>query len=159
MPMTKKEDIQFGVLMCFCMFSVMFFYNLFLNGRLGHMTWLEGVLTYVIGFAITLLIEMCIVGPSAKKAANRFAPKGKKIYFILTLSIFIVFGMVCLMSLCGYVVQSISTGFQTQSIVSDYLTIFGHNVMLAFPLQMLIMGPLVRFVFFKWVKLKQTAAV
>ncbi|MDG3045083.1 hypothetical protein OE903_18910 [Bacillus sp. B6(2022)] len=83
----------------------------------------------------------------SKKAATRFAPKGKKIYFILTLSIFIVFGMVSLMSLCGYVFQSISTGFQTQSILSDYLTIFGHNVMLAFPLQMLIMGPLVRFVF------------
>ncbi|PRO42050.1 DUF2798 domain-containing protein [Bacillus sp. LLTC93] len=159
MPMTRKEDIQFGVLMCFCMFSVMFFYNLFLNGQLGHMTWLEGVLSYVLGFVIALLIEMYIVEPSAKKAASRFAPKGKKIYFILTLSICIVFGMVCLMSLCGYVVQSISTGFQAQSILSDYFTIFGHNVIMALPLQLLIMGPLVRYVFFKWMKSKQTAAI
>lgn len=85
--MTKKEDIQFGVLMCFCMFSVMFFYNLFLNGRLGHMTWLEGVLTYVIGFAITLLIEMCIVGPSAKKQPAVLPQKARKsILFSLFLS-------------------------------------------------------------------------
>ena len=62
------------------MFSVMFFYNLFLNGRLGHMTWLEGVLTYVIGFAITLLIEMCIVGPSAK-SSQPFCPKRQENLF------------------------------------------------------------------------------
>nr|WP_257215605.1 DUF2798 domain-containing protein [Bacillus pumilus] len=157
--MTKKEDRQFGVLMCFCMFSVMFLYNLFVNGLLGHMTWIEGVLTYVIGFVIALLIEMCIVEPLAKKAAFRFAPKGKKIYFILTLSICIIFGMVCLMSLCGYLVQSFSTGFQTQSILSDYFSIFGQNVIMALPLQLLIMGPLVRYVFFKWMKSKQTAAI
>ncbi|OLP66819.1 hypothetical protein BACPU_01780 [Bacillus pumilus] len=159
MPLTKKKDIQFGVFMCFCMFSVMYVYNLFLNGMLGHMTWMEGTLLYVIGFAIALLIEMCIVGPSAQKVATRFAPKGKKLYFILTLSICIVFGMVCLMSLCGYLIQAILEGFQTQSIVSDYFSIFGQNLMMALPLQLLIMGPLVRFVFFKWMKSKQTATV
>ncbi|MFJ5964273.1 hypothetical protein [Bacillus sp. NPDC093026] len=67
MTMTKIEDLQFGVLMCFCMFSVMFFYNLFLNGQYGHMTWLERFLSYVLGFVTALLIKMYIVGPSAKK--------------------------------------------------------------------------------------------
>ena len=52
------------------------------------MTWLEGVLTYVIGFAITLLIEMFIVGPSAKKQPTVLPQKARKsILFSLFLSL------------------------------------------------------------------------
>ncbi|MFS0654056.1 DUF2798 domain-containing protein [Bacillus sp. 179-C3.3 HS] len=159
MPVTKKEDIQFGVFMCFCMFSVMFFYNLGLNEMLGHMTWIDGVLLYVIGFAVALIIELCVVGPLAQKVAVKIAPKGKKIYFILTLSVCIVCGMVCLMSLCAFLIQGILQGFPSASILSDYFSILGMNAMMAFPLQLLIMGPFVRFVFFKWMKSKQAATV
>lgn len=54
-------------MMCLGMVIVMTFYNLLTNGSGGPIHIKEIALEILIGFIIALLIEICIVGPSAKK--------------------------------------------------------------------------------------------
>lgn len=55
------------MMMCLGMVIVMTFYNLLMNETGGSIYIKEIALELLIGFIIALLIEMCIVGPCAKK--------------------------------------------------------------------------------------------
>lgn len=68
MPATKKESIIFGMIMCFGIVLVMSFYNLYLNGMLGQMTFMKTTLDLTIGYVIALLLDIFVVGPNAKKS-------------------------------------------------------------------------------------------
>ncbi len=63
----KKGKLQFGMMMCFGMVIVMTFYNLLMNETGGSIYIKEIALELLIGFIIALLIEICMVGPCAKK--------------------------------------------------------------------------------------------
>ncbi|MGO5007486.1 DUF2798 domain-containing protein [Bacillus wiedmannii] len=143
MPTTRKENLQFGMMMCLGMVIVMTFYNLLLNGAGGPIHIKEIALELIIGFIIALLIEICIVGPCAKKLVFMLPfDKSKKINIIVAMATAMVIGM-AMMYLHG--------GLQGDSFVSMYFSIFIKNFILAYPLQLIIMGPLVRFLFGKFV--------
>lgn len=67
MPTTRKENIQFGLIMCFGMVLVMSIYNLYINGTIGEITFIEGISDFAIGFVIAFILDIFIVGPNAKK--------------------------------------------------------------------------------------------
>ncbi|CAN2251811.1 putative integral membrane protein [Bacillus subtilis] len=159
MPTNKKEGLIFGVVMCFGMVCVMSIYNAIINGAIQDFS-LVTVFEMVIGFMVALLLDLLLVGPLAKKIAFSLPfDKSKKLYVILAMSTCMVIGMVLCMSVFGLVTAALSNGINGGSIFSAYLMIVLKNFILAYPLQLLIMGPLVRGIFMKFVKPKLTAAV
>ncbi|EMY4798497.1 MULTISPECIES: hypothetical protein [Bacillus] len=150
MPTTRKENLQFGMMMCFGMVIVMTFYNLLLNGAGGLLHIKEIALELLIGFIIALLIEICIVGPCAKKIVFALPfDKSKKVNIIITMATLMVIGMVFFMSFYGMAMMYLHNGLHGDSFVSMYFSIFIKNFIMAYPLQLIIMGPLVRFLFGK----------
>ena len=67
-----------------------------------------------------------------------------------------VIGMVFFMSFFGMAMIYLHGGLQGDSFVSIYFTIFIKNFIMAYPLQLIIMGPLVRFLFAKFVMKKKS---
>ncbi|MGG5791280.1 DUF2798 domain-containing protein [Bacillus nitratireducens] len=152
MPTTRKENLQFGMMMCLGMVIVMTFYNLLMNGAGGPIHFKEIALELIIGFIIALLIEICIVGPCAKKIVFALPfDKSKKINIIVAMATVMVIGMVFFMSFYGMAMMYLHGGLHGDSFVSIYFSIFLRNFIVAYPLQLMIMGPLVRFLFGKFV--------
>ncbi|MEF7655184.1 DUF2798 domain-containing protein [Bacillus thuringiensis] len=152
MPTTRKENLQFGMMMCLGMVIVMTFYNLLMNGSGGQIHIKEIALELLIGFIIALLIEISIVGPCAKKIVFMLPfDKSKKINIIIAMATAMVIGMVFFMSFFGMIMMHLHGGLQGDSFVSIYFSIFIKNFIMAYPLQLIIMGPLVRFLFAKFV--------
>ncbi|MER0466431.1 DUF2798 domain-containing protein [Bacillus cabrialesii subsp. cabrialesii] len=159
MPANKKEGLIFGVMMCFGMVCVMSIYNACINGAI-HDVSLVTVFEMVIFFIIALLLDLLLVGPLAKKIAFSLPfDKSKKVLVILAISTCMVIGMVLCMSVFGLVTAALSNGLNGDSVFNAYLMIVLKNFILAYPLQLLIMGPLVRGIFMKFVKPKLTAAI
>ena len=152
MPTTRKENLQFGMMMCLGMVIVMTFYYLLTNGSGGPIHIKEIALELLIGFIIALLIEISIVGPCAKKIVFMLPfDKSKKINIIIAMATAMVIGMVFFMSFFGMIMMHLHGGLQGDSFVSIYFSIFIKNFIMAYPLQLIIMGPLVRFLFAKFV--------
>ncbi|HDR4601796.1 MULTISPECIES: hypothetical protein [Bacillus] len=160
MPTTRKENLQFGMMMCLGMVIVMTFYNLLMNGSGGPIHIKEIALELLIGFIIALLIEISIVGPCAKKIVFMLPfDKSKKINIIIAMATAMVIGMVFFMSFFGMIMMHLHGGLQGDSFVSIYFSVFIKNFIMAYPLQLIIMGPLVRFLFAKFVMKKKSVNV
>ncbi|MCY9517713.1 hypothetical protein [Paenibacillus apiarius] len=153
MPTTKREDFYFGLMMCFGMVVIMTLYNLIRNGLIGTVS-LKGILfQFILGFIIAFLLELFIVGPVAKKIALSLPyDKSRKVFVILSISFFYVIGMVHFMSLYGLGAAYFSNSLIGESLLESYFSIVFKNFIFAFPLQLIIMGPLVRYLFIKFVK-------
>ncbi|WP_282137192.1 hypothetical protein [Rossellomorea aquimaris] len=153
MPTTKKENLYFGMMMCIGMVVVMTFYNIVINDLLDTIS-LTGILVQLIlGFIVALLLELFIVGPVAHKMVFSLPfDKSKGLYVILFTSLFMVVGMVCLMSLFGLGMTYFFDGPGESTLVENYFSIASKNFIFALPLQLVIMGPFIRFVFAKFVK-------
>lgn len=153
MPTTKKESLQFGFIMCFGMVFLMTIYNLCISETITKVSFLEVVYNFIIAFVLAYILDLFIVGPSAKKVALYLTAKSdKKIFKILAISICMVLGMAGCMSIYGLVSGYIHNGFYANSVILDYLSVFSKNVIFALPLQILIMGPLVRYIFTNYIK-------
>ncbi|WP_404467491.1 DUF2798 domain-containing protein [Bacillus sp. RC97] len=140
------------MMMCLGMVIVMTFYNLLMNGAGGPIHIKEIALELIIGFIIALLIEICIVGPCAKKIVFALPfDKSKKVNMIIAMATTMVIGMVFFMSLYGMAMMYLHNGLHGDSFASIYFSIFIKNFIMAYPLQLIIMGPLVRFLFGKFV--------
>lgn len=123
-----------------------------MNGAGGPIH-VKGILIeLVIGFIIALLIEICIVGPCAKKIVFALPfNKSKKVNMIIAMATTMVIGMVFFMSFYGMAMMYFHNGLHGDSFVSIYFSVFIKNFIMAYPLQLIIMGPLVRFIFGKFV--------
>ncbi|WP_236735887.1 MULTISPECIES: DUF2798 domain-containing protein [Bacillus cereus group] len=140
------------MMMCLGMVIVMTFYNLEMNGAGGPIHIKEIALELIIGFIIALLIEICIVGPCAKKIVFALPfDKSKKVKMIIAMATTMVIGMVFFMSFYGMAMMYLHNGLHGDSFVSIYFSVFIKNFIMAYPLQLIIMGPLVRFLFGKFV--------
>ncbi|EOO16550.1 MULTISPECIES: DUF2798 domain-containing protein [Bacillus cereus group] len=160
MPTTRKENLQFGMMMCLGMVIVMTFYNLLMNGAGGPIYVKEILIELVIGFIIALLIEICIVGPCAKKIVFALPfDKSKKVNMIIAMATTMVIGMVFFMSFYGMAMMYLHNGLHGDSFVTIYFSVFIKNFIMAYPLQLIIMGPLVRFIFGKFVLKNKTVNV
>lgn len=148
LPTTRKEGIYFGTMMCFGMVMVMSFYNLLINGQLGHLSASMILSELAVGFIIALLLDLFIIGPLARKVAFKLPfDKSKKLYVVLAMSTCMVLGMAACMSLFGLLMSYAAEGIHSENVFKDYGMTFLKNVVVAFPLQLLVMGPLVRGLF------------
>ncbi|WP_282937288.1 DUF2798 domain-containing protein [Paenibacillus sp. RC67] len=153
MPTTKKEGIYFGLMMCFGMVIVMTFYNLFINDLFSVLTLKKGIIQFIITLFIAVTIELLVVSPIANKIVSKLPfDKTKKPLVIIAMSTCMVLGMVFFMSVYGLVTTYLNHGLTTESYLKSYLLIFARNFVFAFPLQLIIMGPIVRLLFTKIVR-------
>lgn len=157
-PTTKKESLQFGLMMCLGMVVAMTTYNLVINGKIGEIPFFTLIFQYITGFAVAIVLEIFIVGPAAGKIASMLPyDKSNKFISIVSMSLCMVAGMVLLMSLYGLMTAYLTGHLTGGSWMQSYGSIAFKNFIFALPLQLLIMGPLVRFIFGRFVKGKEMA--
>ncbi|RCX18082.1 hypothetical protein DFP94_10735 [Fontibacillus phaseoli] len=151
MPTTKKESFYFGMMMCFFMVTMMTIYNLLLNGLIGRIGWSTITVEFLIGFMIALALDLFIVGPAAKKVAFKLPiNKSKKLHVILAISTCMVLVMAFFMSFYGLATSILGHGHLEDPIIKSYILIFLKNFAVAYPLQVLLAGPVVRSLFTTW---------
>lgn len=146
MPLNRKEQFVYTILMVIFMAIIMTFYNMVLNQGFSidsvKNTWLAFPLTFIIAF----ICEWFIVGRFGMallyKILNENDSNRKK---MLITPLIIVFGMATLMSLYGTI---LSVGFSSQMPVI-WLRNFAVNFIFAYPLQILIARPFIVFIFRK----------
>ncbi|MGN7415668.1 hypothetical protein [Paenibacillus sp. SAF-068] len=153
LPTNKKEQIIFGLMMCTGMVVVMMFFNLWHSRLLGEMSLLEILLQFIVCFVIAFLVESIIVGPVARKIAFALPfDKSNKMLGVLAMSFFMVIGMVLIMSMYGMISAYLADQLNGASVLRTYLHTIARNFSLALPYQLIILGPLVRYVFGKFIK-------
>jgi uncharacterized membrane protein len=157
-PTTKKESLQFGLMMCLGMVVAMTTYNLVINGMIGEIPFFTLLFQYIAGFAVAIILEVFIVGPAAGRIASMLPyDKSNKVYNIVSMSLCMVVGMVLLMSIYGLITAYMTGHLTGESWVQSYGSIALKNFIFALPLQLLVMGPLVRFLFGRFVKGREIA--
>lgn len=139
MPQNKKEGLIFTLLMCFQMVLGMSIYNLFLHHSLSFSELIKGLLP---AFIVALILDIVIVGPLAKNIARRLPlNQHKKWQLILSISTLMVIGMVTFMSLFGVFMNNMSLS----NLSHDYPIAWRSNILLALPLQLILVGPFSRY--------------
>ncbi len=146
MPKNKKESFIFTLMMCTIMVLVMSFYNVIrIHGMTEHVM-LDTIKSFPLAFVIAFTADWVIVGHIAKRVAFRIIkPEDPMIKKAIIISSFMVIGMVIIMSLFGAFMCS---GF-SMNIFAVWMMNIPMNFIVAYPLQILIAGPIVRFGFGK----------
>lgn len=153
MPTTRKESLYFGLIMCFGMVLFMTLYNFYINDTFGQISFLGGITNFLIGFIVAIILDLYLVGPIAKKIAFKLTANTSNVLFkILTISTCMVIGMAFFMSIYGLITSYFHNGLYSNSIIKEFLSVFCRNFIVALPLQIIIMGPIVRFLFNKLIK-------
>lgn len=146
MGRNRKEALVFTSIMCFFMVLVMCFYNVLLAEGFSGGVAGKVAQAFLPALAVALILDVFIVGKIAKGVAGRILRNNNStVLKILTISFFMVCGMALCMSLFGTVTHY---GFDDQ-LLSRWLPSFGLNFIFALPLQLLLVGPLTRFLFMK----------
>ena len=156
MGQTKLQKFIFTLMMCFCMVLGMTIYNMILNEGF-HSNLLNNLLKdFWLGFIVALLLDIFIVGKLAKPIAFKIVKPNKEtkqIKIILAISSCMVIGMVLFMSMFGAI---IAAGFNIDALKLYPLCIL-RNFVVALPLNLLIVSPIVRFSFTKIFPVKVAA--
>ncbi|MCM3128426.1 hypothetical protein ACFQ3J_17595 [Paenibacillus provencensis] len=94
------------------------------------------------------------MGPRARKLAFSLPyDKSKPINSILAIAVCMVPMMVLIMSIYGMIMKSVMVGMGSKgSILTAYLKTVGLNIIAALPAQLLIVGPVSRFLLTKFIK-------
>lgn len=151
MPKNKRESFIFTVMMCFIMVLWMSIYNVSLQMKSVSLT---SITTAWMGFPIAYIFAMCcdwfFVSMLAKTVAFRFFvdEKSSPLKIAISVSSCMVVGMVIIMSLYGAVEGCLHIG-QWQNLGIMWLINIPKNFIMALPFQLLIAGPLVRYLFRK----------
>ncbi|MBP2115943.1 DUF2798 domain-containing protein [Paenibacillus sp. FSL P2-0089] len=144
MGSNKKEALIFTSMMCFCMVVFMSFYNVIIANGLNSRLLTDVAVGLLPALAVALFCDIVVVGRIAKGLAFKIVkPSAPQIRKVLTISCFMVCGMVILMSLYGTLAHF---GFG-DNFFRHYFSILGLNFICALPLQLLVAGPLTRFLF------------
>lgn len=144
MPRNLKEELLFTAMMAGLMVFGMVAYNVALaQGFAGHYM-LDVLGEYPGGLIVAVILDLLVVGPLAKKLAFRYIindyMKRHTTLIALTISVMMVVGMVSCMSLFGLIMAKNFAG----NVFVNYLHTWGFNVIVALPLQLLIVGPIAR---------------
>lgn len=146
MPQNKKESLIYTVLMCSFMVFIMSVYNISLyegfSGESIQKAWMGFPLAFVVAF----ICDWFLVSGPAKRFAFRFLkPEDAVIKKIILISSCMICGMVVLMSLYG-AFENVGI---SRHILLAWVKNIGKNLIMALPLQLLIAGPFIRFIFRK----------
>ncbi|WP_424571906.1 DUF2798 domain-containing protein [Weissella soli] len=140
MPHNFKEELIFTFLMAGLMVLGMTSYNVFLQNGFSDTLANEIILGFPLGFLVALICDLIVIGPIAKQLAFKFIiPKymlkgGLQIG--ITISLLMILGMVTCMSLFGILIS--------KQALAAYPSAWLMNIVVALPLQLLLVGPLSR---------------
>lgn len=138
MPRNFKEAMIFTVLMCGMMVLGMSIWNLFLIGQLSVSHVLAG---YLPAFVVAFLLDVILVGPLVKSLAFRILKDHHKRWQkILTISGGMALCMATLMSIYGLLYNGVPLTLAT------YGRAWLGNICMALPLNLLIVGPIARYI-------------
>lgn len=145
MPVNKRESVVFTIIMCGIMVFVMSVYNISIHRGLG----MESIKIAWVGFPIAYIVAICadlfIVSKIAKGIAFKIIKENDPtIKKVLVISGLMVCGMVIIMSFFGAAEQGID-----KDIFKRWIFNIPVNFIMALPLQFLVAGPVVRFLFKK----------
>ncbi|RDW15015.1 DUF2798 domain-containing protein [Oceanobacillus chungangensis] len=150
MPNNKKEGIIFGLFMCFGMVLIMSVYNTALHG-FSSITVASALIQFVVTFIVAFIAES-LVEPQARKIALSLPyDKSKEINFIIAIAFCMVPLMVLIMSIYGVILTALIIGIEG-SIFATYLKTVGLNFIVALPSQLLVVGPISRWLLAKYIK-------
>lgn len=150
MPTNKRESLIFTFIMCFAMVLWMSIYNVALHQ--GALT-MGAVAQAWLGFPVAYVFAMCadwfVAAPLAKGFAFRFlVTPGKSSPLAMTLAVSscMVVPMVIIMSLFGAVEVASQAG-EFAAIPFMWISNIPTNFIMALPWNLLVAGPVSRFVF------------
>ncbi len=146
MGSNRLENFIFSLMVCIFMVIGMTGYNAFLSAGLNHnylSTYLS--LRFIILLAIAFAIDWFIVSPIVKTIVKKLTkPSDPFLRKVIMISGLMVLFMCSFMSAIGV------TLMHTQgNLFVQYAHMFAFNIIVALPLQFLIVGPIARFLFFK----------
>ena len=146
MGKNKTEKFIFTLMMCACMVLGMTIYNMILVKGFTTEIFSDLLYEYWPGFIVALILDIFIVGKIAKFFASKLVKENDPmIKRILLISSFMVCGMVLCMSFYG---AFINIGF-SPILPYAYINAIWKNFIVALPLNLLIVSPLVRTLFIK----------
>ena len=148
MPKSKHESLIYSVIMCFVMVLWMSIYNVFLRQGVSLESVAAAWLGFPIAYVFALFCDMALVSRVAKAVAFRFfvKPDSKPLHMVIAISSLMVVQMVIIMSLYGAAEGCVHTGAWS-TLPMQWLRNIPLNFIMALPFQLLIAGPLVRFLF------------
>jgi hypothetical protein len=146
MPINKKEHLVYTFLMVFFMAIVMTIYNITVHHGFSVESIQKAWLVFPITFVLAFLCEWFIVSKIAMTLVHKFIkPEDALIKKITLTALFFVTGMVFLMSFLG---SLIFNEYNSDWLIT-WLKSMPLNFMMAYPLQVLIAGPLISTIFRK----------
>ncbi|MFD1419837.1 DUF2798 domain-containing protein [Lactiplantibacillus songbeiensis] len=145
MPRNWKEEVVFTAIMAGLMVFVMTAYNVTMAQGFSNGLVLAILSGYPLGLLVAIILDMLVVGPIAKGLAFKYIindyMRKKTVLIGITISVLMVLGMVTCMSLFGIAVEGELSG-------AHVLATYGHtwlfNLIVALPLQLIIVGPIAR---------------
>lgn len=146
MGRNKKENFIFTLICCALMVFGMDVYNVLLRNGFTPSFLTDVLIGFIPVFCIALIVDWFFIGKIAKsfvaKLVTADSPLIKK---ILLTSFFMVCGMCFSMSLLTSIIhQGISADF-----LMNFVQALTKNFIFALPLQLIIVGPIARTIFFK----------
>ena len=144
MPKTKFQNFIFTVMTALLMAYIMIVYSIATNSTTGlvNETFLIALKEFPMEGVIVFLLAYFIASPFAKKLAFRIVnPKeDNKMFVILSIQTFTVLIMVGLMSIYALFAQHLINS----NVICNYIVLYCKNFIMAYPLQIFFVGPLVR---------------
>lgn len=151
MGQTKFQKFIFTLMMCFGMVLFMTTYNMILNEGFHSNLIINLLKEFWLGFFVALMLDIFVVGKIAKPIAFKIVKPTKDtkpIKIILAISCCMVVGMVLCMSVYGSI---LAVGFNITAL-KIYPMVVLRNFVMALPLNIIIVSPIVRFLFTKVLK-------
>ncbi|MGN7764365.1 DUF2798 domain-containing protein [Paenibacillus sp. 22594] len=146
MGKNKKEALIFTAIMCTLMVLFMSIYNVVLSTGWTSSVIAEVAIGFVPALIVGLFMDVVVVSRIAKGIAFKLVkPTDPTIKKVLTISFFMVCGMVLCMSLYGTLAHYGLSG----NFFAHYFSTVGLNFICALPLQLIVVGPLTRFLFMR----------
>lgn len=145
MPKTRGESIFFTAITAWMMVYAMTFYNTGLAiGQFTNQVFLIALKDMWVEYIIIFLLAYFVSGNLAKMCAFRVVQPGDRpICIIFMIQIFTVIWQVVFASVIGVYH---GYGF-TVDFPANYLITYCKNFIMALPLQLIVVGPLARFIF------------
>lgn len=145
MPKTKPESVVFTMITAWLMVYIMTLYNHVLaTGSFTNMAFLTALKGMWIEYVLIALCAFFISSPIAMRLAFRVVrPTDRQIFVILTIQVFTVVMQVALASVLAVCLNG---GLNAQ-FIPNYLTAYCRNFVMALPVQILLVGPIARWLF------------
>ena len=147
MPKTKFQNFIFTLMTAVLMAYFMIVYNVAINSATGliNQTFLIALKELPLEGIIVFILAYFVASPIAKRLAFKVVnPKeDNKMFIILSIQTFTVLIMVWLMSIYALIIEHLINS----NVLCNYIVLYCKNFIMAYPLQIFFVGPLVRNIF------------